>query len=168
MGGEFSPSLATQKRKPSAIHSKDCCEQKKSQSCQISRKCFLKFTYLDNRFHVYISSILWFQKFSESFQNLEIFFNLKLLFFPSQCKCFGQNQKLLVPRGHKNIARFLLSFFSPSYLTCSQIWLIPLVDDCLGDYITKLEEKKKEKKPACKSSIKTEFLCLNSDGWVKL
>jgi len=32
------------------------------------------------------------------------------------------------------------------------MWLIPLVDDCPGDYITKLEEKKKEKeKPVCKN-----------------
>jgi hypothetical protein len=28
-GGEFSPSLATPKRKPSETHSKDFCEQKK-------------------------------------------------------------------------------------------------------------------------------------------
>jgi hypothetical protein len=53
----------------------------KSKSCQISRKCFLKLTYLDNRFHIniciYISSIFQFWKFSESFQNLEIFFNLE-------------------------------------------------------------------------------------------
>jgi hypothetical protein len=29
LGGESSPSLATQKRKPSATNSKDFCEQKK-------------------------------------------------------------------------------------------------------------------------------------------
>jgi hypothetical protein len=34
-GGEFSPSLATQKRKPSATHSKDFCEQ--NQRAKVAR-----------------------------------------------------------------------------------------------------------------------------------
>jgi hypothetical protein len=127
--------------------------KKKSQSCQISRKCFLKLTYLDNRFHICIYIYI-----SLQFCGFEVLVNLSKIwkfssiwkiisfhFLSSQCKCFGQNQKLLVPRGHKNIARCLLFFFPPSYLTCSQIWLIPLVDDCPCDYITNWEKKKGEK-----------------------
>jgi hypothetical protein len=80
---------------------------------------------------------------------------------------FWPKPKIVGSKRSQKYSKILTSFFPPSYLTCSQIWLIPLVDDCPGDYITKLEGKK-EKKPACKSSIKTEFWCLNSDGWVKL
>ncbi len=43
----------------------------------------------------------------------------------------------------------ILKFFYFSSLTCSQIWLIPLVDDCKCGYVTKLKkEKEKEKEKA--------------------
>ncbi len=42
-GGEFSPSLATQRRKPSATHSKDFCEQKKEPKLPDFKEMFSEF-----------------------------------------------------------------------------------------------------------------------------
>jgi hypothetical protein len=44
-----------------------------------------------------------------------------------------------VPAGRQNVVNVLN--FLLSSLTCSQIWLIPLVDDCQCGYITKLKNK---------------------------
>jgi hypothetical protein len=47
-----------------------------------------------------------------------------------------------VPTGWQNVVNVLN--FLLSSLTCSQIWLIPLVDDHQCGYITKLGKKKKK------------------------
>jgi hypothetical protein len=36
--------------------------------------------------------------------------------------------------------------FKTLFLTCDQIWLIPLVDDCQFAYITKIGQKQKQNK----------------------
>jgi hypothetical protein len=42
--------------------------------------------------------------------------------------------------------RKTLNFFSLSALACSQIWLIPLVDDSQCGYENKIEKEKRKKK----------------------
>jgi hypothetical protein len=126
--------------------------KKKSQSCQISRKCFLKLTNLDNRFHIYIYIYIQFCGF-QSLVNLSKIWKFSSIwkiisfhFLSSQCECFDENQKLLVPRGHKNIERFLQTFFSPSYLTCSQNLANSSCGWLPGWLHHKIGRKKREKK----------------------
>ncbi len=88
---------------------------------------------------------------------------------------FWGKQKLNLP--HLDHIRFLyvasvmwgLGYNLLSSLTCSQIWLSSLVDDCQFTNLTKVEEKKRKKKYSAKfwwyfRKIKKSLLCVGNCG----